>query len=488
MVFSSPVFLFIFLPFTLLLYGIAARTGSMKGKNGVLLFCSICFYGYGGLNYLALLFVSVLVNWAAGLWLDRLRMQREQEEAQGRLRSRRAERLVFIAGIIWNVGILVVFKYLNLLGDTAAWLISAAVKSPVESAIPNIVLPIGISFFTFQIMSYLIDVYQEKVPCQKNLFDLALYVMLFPQLIAGPIVRYIDVEREIGSRRVRMEDLYEGVFRFLVGFIKKILLANAMGKAADLAFAKDPGVGLLYAWIGVVCYGLQIYLDFWAYSDMAIGLGRIFGFHFHENFNDPYLSKSISEFWRRWHISLSTWFRDYVYIPLGGSRCSLWKNCRNYLVVFALTGIWHGASWNFLLWGLYFAVFLILEKVWLGKVLTRLPVFIRRVYTLLAVGIGWVLFRAESLGRAAGFVGDMFSGRLIGIYDRELAELVVGGKFILLFVVSVLFCTPFFTVVHKKLEAKGLAAVSDTVVVVLFFLAVCEMMASGYNPFIYFRF
>lgn len=488
MVFSSPVFLFIFLPFTLLLYGIAARTGGMKGKNGVLLFCSICFYGYGGLNYLALLFVSVLVNWAAGLWLDRLRMQREQEEAQGRLLSRRAERLVFIAGIIWNVGILVVFKYLNLLGDTAAWLISAAVKSPVESAIPNIVLPIGISFFTFQIMSYLIDVYQEKVPCQKNLFDLALYVMLFPQLIAGPIVRYIDVEREIGSRRVRMEDLYEGVFRFLVGFIKKILLANAMGKAADLAFAKDPGVGLLYAWIGVVCYGLQIYLDFWAYSDMAIGLGRIFGFHFHENFNDPYLSKSISEFWRRWHISLSTWFRDYVYIPLGGSRCSLWKNCRNYLVVFALTGIWHGASWNFLLWGLYFAVFLILEKVWLGKVLTRLPVFIRRVYTLLAVGIGWVLFRAESLGRAAGFVGDMFSGRLIGTYDRELAELVVGGKFILLFVVSVLFCTPFFTVVHKKLEAKGLAAVSDTVVVVLFFLAVCEMMASGYNPFIYFRF
>lgn len=488
MVFSSPVFLFIFLPFTLLLYGIAARTGSMKGKNGVLLFCSICFYGYGGLNYLALLFVSVLVNWAAGLWLDRLRMQREQEETQEKLRSRRAERLVFITGIIWNVGILVVFKYLNLLGDTAAWLISAAVKSPVESAIPNIVLPIGISFFTFQIMSYLIDVYQEKVPCQKNLFDLALYVMLFPQLIAGPIVRYIDVEREIGSRSVRMEDLYEGVFRFLVGFIKKILLANAMGKAADLAFAKEPGVGLIYAWIGVVCYGLQIYLDFWAYSDMAIGLGRIFGFHFHENFNDPYLSKSISEFWRRWHISLSTWFRDYVYIPLGGSRCSLWKNCRNYLVVFALTGIWHGASWNFLLWGLYFAVFLILEKVWLGKVLTRLPVFIRRVYTLLAVGIGWVLFRAESLGRAAGFVGDMFSGRLIGTYDRELAELVVGGKFILLFVVSVLFCTPFFTVVHKKLEAKGLAAVSDTVVVVLFFLAVCEMMASGYNPFIYFRF
>lgn len=489
MVFSSPVFLFIFLPITLLLYGLAAGSGSMRIKNGVLLFCSVCFYGYGGLNYLALLFLSIVVNWGAGLWLDKLRQERKQQkELREQAQVRRAENMVFIAGIVWNVGILVVFKYLNLLGDTAAWLAGVITKSPVESGIPNIVLPIGISFFTFQIMSYLIDVYQEKVPCQKKFFDLALYVMLFPQLIAGPIVRYIDVEREIGSRSARMEDVYEGVFRFLVGFIKKILLANAMGKAADLAFAKEPGVGMIYAWTGIICYGLQIYLDFWAYSDMAIGLGRIFGFHFHENFNDPYLSKSISEFWRRWHISLSTWFRDYVYIPLGGSRCSLWKNCRNYLVVFALTGIWHGASWNFLLWGLYFGVFLILEKVGFRKVLDGLPAFLRRVYTLLVVGIGWVFFRAESMERAVGFLRDLCSFKLIGTYDRELAELVVGGKFILLFVVSVLFCTPFFTAAHKKLEEKGLAAVSDTVVVVLFFLSVCEMMASGYNPFIYFRF
>ncbi len=475
MVFSSPVFLFLFLPITLLLYGLAAKTGSIRVKNGVLLFCSVCFYGYGGLSYLGLLFFSILVDWAVGLLLER-----QQEDGK--------RRFVFIAGIVWNVGILVVFKYLNLLGDTAAWLLGAATGSPVESGIPNIVLPIGISFFTFQIMSYVIDVYLKKVPCQKSLPDLALYVMLFPQLIAGPIVRYIDVEREIGNRSSRLEDVYEGVFRFLVGFIKKILLANGMGKAADLAFAKDPGVGMVYAWIGIVCYGLQIYLDFWAYSDMAIGLGRIFGFHFRENFDHPYLSKSVSEFWRRWHISLSSWFRDYVYIPLGGSRCSLFKNCRNYLIVFALTGIWHGASWNFLLWGLYFAVFLILEKIGLKKVLEKSPAFLRHVYTLLVVGIGWVLFRAETLGRAVGYLGDMFSGKLVGTYDRELAELAVGGKFILLFVVSVLFCTPFFKVLHERLEKKGLAAVSDVVVAVLFFLAVCEMMASGYNPFIYFRF
>lgn len=318
--------------------------------------------------------------------------------------------------------------------------------------------------------------------------DLALYVMLFPQLIAGPIVRYSDVEREIGRRRTGLKDAYEGAFRFMVGFIKKILLANAVGKAADLAFVLEPGRGALYAWIGVICYGLQIYLDFWAYSDMAIGLGRIFGFHFLENFNDPYISKSISEFWRRWHISLSTWFRDYVYIPLGGSREGLWKNCRNYLVVFALTGIWHGASWNFLLWGLYFAAFLILEKLWLRAVLERLPALLRHVYVLLVVGIGWVLFRADTMAAAAGFLGDMFSLTLMGTHERELAELLCGGKFLLQFAVSVLFCTPVFTKLHDALEERRLGGIGDGIVLLLFMLAVCEMMASGYNPFIYFRF
>lgn len=474
MVFSSPVFLFLFLPVTLALYAVASAQG-IRVRNTVLLFCSICFYAYGGVSYLGLLLLSVLVNWAAGLWLSRL------EDGRGRS-------AVFLAGLAYNIGILVIFKYLNLFGDTAAWIAGKLSGRAVESIIPAIALPIGISFFTFQIMSYLIDVYKKTVPCQKNVADLALYVMLFPQLIAGPIVRYSDVEREIGFRRTGLGDAYEGAFRFMVGFIKKILLANAMGKAADLAFVLEPGRGALYAWVGVICYGLQIYLDFWAYSDMAIGLGRIFGFHFLENFNDPYISKSISEFWRRWHISLSTWFRDYVYIPLGGSREGLWKNCRNYLVVFALTGIWHGASWNFLLWGLYFAAFLILEKLWLRAMLERLPAILRHIYVLLVVGIGWVLFRADTMAAAAGFLGDMFSLTLMGTHERELAELLCGGKFLLQFAVSVLFCTPVFTRLHDSLEERRLGGIGDGIVLLFFVLAVCEMMASGYNPFIYFRF
>ena len=474
MVFSSPVFLFLFLPATLVLYAVASMRG-IRARNTVLLFCSVCFYAYGGVSYLGLLLMSVLVNWAAGLWLSRL------EDGRGR-------RALFLACLAYNIGILVIFKYLNLFGDTAAWIAGKLSGHAVESIIPAIALPIGISFFTFQIMSYLIDVYKKTVPCQRNVADLALYVMLFPQLIAGPIVRYSDVEREIGRRRTGLKDAYEGAFRFMVGFIKKILLANAVGKAADLAFVLEPGRGALYAWIGVICYGLQIYLDFWAYSDMAIGLGRIFGFHFLENFNDPYISKSISEFWRRWHISLSTWFRDYVYIPLGGSREGLWKNCRNYLVVFALTGIWHGASWNFLLWGLYFAAFLILEKLWLRAVLERLPALLRHVYVLLVVGIGWVLFRADTMAAAAGFLGDMFSLTLMGTHERELAELLCGGKFLLQFAVSVLFCTPVFTKLHDALEERRLGGIGDGIVLLLFMLAVCEMMASGYNPFIYFRF
>ena len=474
MVFSSPVFLFLFLPATLVLYAVASMRG-IRARNTVLLFCSVCFYAYGGVSYLGLLLLSVLVNWAAGLWLSRL------EDGRGR-------RALFLACLAYNIGILVIFKYLNLFGDTAAWIAGKLSGHAVESIIPAIALPIGISFFTFQIMSYLIDVYKKTVPCQRNVADLALYVMLFPQLIAGPIVRYSDVEREIGRRRTGLKDAYEGAFRFMVGFIKKILLANAVGKAADLAFVLEPGRGALYAWIGVICYGLQIYLDFWAYSDMAIGLGRIFGFHFLENFNDPYISKSISEFWRRWHISLSTWFRDYVYIPLGGSREGLWKNCRNYLVVFALTGIWHGASWNFLLWGLYFAAFLILEKLWLRAVLERLPALLRHVYVLLVGGIGWVLFRADTMAAAAGFLGDMFSLTLMGTHERELAELLCGGKFLLQFAVSVLFCTPVFTKLHDALEERRLGGIGDGIVLLLFMLAVCEMMASGYNPFIYFRF
>lgn len=474
MVFSSPVFLFLFLPMTLLCYALASIRRDVRLRNAVLLIASIVFYGYGGFGYLGLFFVSIFVNWKIGLILS---------ESEGRRR-----RLVFWAGIAWNLGILIVFKYLNLLGETFASLGGFLLRREIESLIPQIVLPIGISFFTFQIMSYLIDVYWNRVPCQKSLSRLALYIMLFPQLIAGPIVRYIDVETEIGKRESRLDDVYEGVFRFMCGFAKKILLANTMGKGADLAFGQKPGMGMIYAWTGIFCYSLQIYLDFWAYSDMAIGLGRIFGFHFPENFNHPYLSKSVAEFWRRWHISLSSWFRDYVYIPLGGSRCSTAKNCRNYLIVFALTGIWHGASWNFLFWGLYFACFLIVERLGFRKILERLPAILRHLYTLIVVGVGWVFFRAETCSQAIGFLREMCSMKWMGSLDRELAELMAGPKFILLSVISILCCTPFFSGLRSWLERHHLGMVADLGITVVFFLSVCEMMASGYNPFIYFRF
>lgn len=459
---------------TLLGYALASMGRDVRLRNGILLAASIIFYGYGGFGYLGLFFVSILVNWKMGLMM---------EKCTGRQR-----RAVFWAGMIWNLGILIIFKYLNLLGETASSLGGFLLRRELTNLIPQIVLPIGISFFTFQIMSYLIDVYWRRVPCQKSLSRLALYIMLFPQLIAGPIVRYIDVEKEMGERESRLNDVYEGVFRFMCGFAKKILLANSMGKAADLAFGQKPGMGMIYAWSGILCYSLQIYLDFWAYSDMAIGLGRIFGFHFPENFNHPYLSKSVAEFWRRWHISLSSWFRDYVYIPLGGSRCSTVKNCRNYLIVFALTGIWHGASWNFLFWGLYFACFLIVERLGFRNVLNHVPGILRRFYTWIVVGIGWVFFRAETCSQAIGYLKEMCSMHWMGSLDRELAELMAGPKFILLFVISLLCCTPFFSSLRSWLEDHRLGMFADLAAAAVFFLAVCEMMASGYNPFIYFRF
>lgn len=476
MVFSSPVFLFLFLPITLLLYYAASSFGSMRARNLVLLAVSACFYAFGGLECLCLLILSVIVNWTLGVLM--IRHQRE----------RGVKRVYFVIGLIYNISILFFFKYLNLFADTGALLLGKLTGTEVLSPLPPIVLPIGISFFTFQIMSYLIDVYRGTVACQKNIWDLALYIMLFPQLIAGPIVRYSDVETEIANRRSRLLDVYEGAYRFFVGFIKKVLLANAMGKAADLAFVLPEGRGMVYAWAGLLCYSLQLYLDFWAYSDMAIGLGRIFGFHFPENFNYPYTAKSIGEFWRRWHMTLSGWFRDYVYIPLGGNRNGLFKTCRNLMIVFALTGIWHGANWTFLLWGIYYGIFLVLERIGLGAFLQRLPSFFRHAYVLLIVGLGWVLFRADGLSAAFGYIRDLFSGTLLGTHERELGELLVGGKFQLQLLISLLFCTPFFSGLYARLGKSRFAAVGDGIVLFFFFLAMCEMMAGSYNPFIYFRF
>lgn len=475
MVFTSPVFLFLFFPFTIILYGLACTSHDTRIKNGGLLFCSVLFYAFSGLQYLLFLFLSILINWWAGI-----RLGREKKEA--------GRKKIFVIVLIYDIAILAVFKYLNLLDQTFCSLGSLMFGKEIQPVIPALILPVGISFFTFQIMSYLIDVYRRKEAPQTSLTDLALYIMLFPQLIAGPIVRYSDISGELRERSTSLEDLYIGIKRFMVGFMKKTLFANPMGSAADLAFRGLHGKGMAYAWAGILCYSLQIYLDFSAYSDMAIGLGRMFGFHFLENFNYPYISKSVSEFWRRWHISLSSWFRDYVYIPLGGNRNGISKTCRNLMIVFALTGLWHGSGWNYLFWGVYFGCLLVAERLFLGRILERLPDIVRHFYTLMAVGSGWIFFRSRTMGRAFLYFKRLFTLPLVETFDRDMIDLVVNRRFLVLTVVSVLLCTPFFRRLEHWLLEHKLRLAADLCLLVLFFLAVCEMMGSGYNPFIYFRF
>ena len=336
MLFTTPIFLFIFLPLTLFLYFIVEK----KNKNLVLFIMSIIFYSWGGAKYLILILTLIVINYFSGIYIDK------QKE------NKKNKKIIFIATILIDIGVLVFFKYLNFFLSNlirALGLINIDIEEKIHLA--NIALPIGISFFTFQILSYIIDVYKGNVKVQRNIINFGLYIMLFPQLIAGPIVRYIDIEKQLDERKVTYEKFYSGIKRFIIGFAKKVLLSNLTGYVADLIFNNSVyHSNMIFAWIGAICYALQIYHDFSGYSDMAIGLGKMFGFDFLENFNYPYISKSIKEFWRRWHISLSGWFRDYVYIPLGGNRKGKLKTYRNLLIVFFITGFWHGASWNFIVW------------------------------------------------------------------------------------------------------------------------------------------
>ena len=345
MVFSSFVFLIYFLPITVLGYYLMPG----KGKNLWLLLASLIFYAWGEPKYIILMLVSILINYGLGLLI-------EKENSQA------GRKAWMIFSVIYNLGILVWFKYLHFFADTvdSVFGLSLVKQHPF---LETITMPIGISFFTFQILSYVTDVYRKEVKAQRNPLKLALYISLFPQLIAGPIVRYIDVAEQIEHRTITFDKAYRGTVRFMRGFIKKVLLSNTLAQVATMAFDDKLAVGSMsMAWIGIICYSLQIYFDFSGYSDMAIGLGKIFGFDFLENFNYPYISGSVREFWRRWHISLSSWFRDYLYIPLGGSRKGAWRTYRNMFIVFFVTGLWHGASYNFILWGLFHGVFLVLER------------------------------------------------------------------------------------------------------------------------------
>ena len=460
MLFSSNVFLFAFLPTVLAVYYLVPRVL----RNPVLFLVSLVFYGWGEPVYLLLMLAVILLNYGFGLWIWALR------------RKGKGAKAVLAAGVAANLLLLGYFKYASFLMSA----ISTVIPGLQRISVPQVELPIGISFYIFQSMSYIIDIYRDDAPVQKNPLTFGTYVALFPQLIAGPIVRYRDVAQQLSSRRENLNDFSSGVLLFIVGLSKKVLLANPMGEAwLQLQYE----TGLAAAWIGLAAYTLQIYFDFSGYSDMARGLGRMFGFEFLENFRYPSISLSVTEFWRRWHISLSTWFREYVYIPLGGNRRGKGRQLLNLLIVWFLTGLWHGASWNFALWGLYYAVLLILEKLFLLRVLEKLPKPAKHLYTLLVVMIGWALFYFEDLGALGEFMG-----RLWIPVPASSGSLPLIASFLPLMAVAAFAATPIPASLAVKRDTPALRFVKAAAAACALLLCVGALASQSYNPFIYFRF
>lgn len=463
MVFSSLTFLFFFLPITVGLYFVCKNR---TYRNVILLLASLLFYSWGEPKYILLLLGAALVAYLGGLVIDKT--------------DGRKKRVALTATVVLLVSNLLVFKYLNFAADNVNAIFPGAIK------IGKIALPIGISFYTFQILSYVIDLYRKRIGLQRNYFYLLLYVSFFPQLIAGPIVRYQTVESEICHRTESVADVSAGLKRFIVGLAKKVILANNIALIAENVYAGNEAYGTAIYWLAAFAYALQIYFDFSGYSDMAIGLGRMFGFHFLENFNDPYSAISITDFWRRWHISLSTWFRDYIYIPLGGNRVKLPRYIINILVVWGLTGFWHGAEWNFLLWGLYYAILLLIEKLFLSRFLEKLPKGIRWFYSFFFILIGWVLFNRTDLTSLAESLKMMFSFRptdWVGVICAD-ATLPIN----LLYLIPGILC---LLPIRKKLYFKGTTAqsvLSSCLYLGLFAACIIYILSSSYNPFIYFRF
>ena len=461
MVFSSYTFLFYFLPPLLILYYLIPRR-SLGGRNLVLLAFSLFFYFAGGPRHLPLMLLSIAINYVGGLLCAKRR------------------RWALVLTMAVNLGLLGWFKYAGFVGENLQ-----ALGLPLS--VPEVVLPIGISFFTFQGMSYVIDVYRGDTPPAKNPLQVALYIALFPQLVAGPIVRYTTVAEELVSRRETFDDFAAGALRFSFGLAKKMLLANNLSLMADEAFSTAP-IGAAAAWLGAIAYTGQIYFDFSGYSDMAIGLGRMFGFHFEENFNYPYLSKSVTEFWRRWHMSLSGWFRDYVYIPLGGSRAGTAKQVRNILLVWTLTGLWHGAAWNFLLWGLYFGVLLLGEKFWWGKALERAPSPLRHLYAMVIVVLGWVLFRCEGLSAVGSYLGAMVGLSGAG-WGQALYFLRQYGVFLAVGAVASLPVKDALrSALQRRKAERAIQWGSALAGLGLLGLSFLQLISSTANPFIYYRF
>ncbi len=475
MVFSSLVFLCVFLVGVFLLYTVMP---SLKVKNALLIIASLGFYAYGEPVYVFLMLLSSVMNYLYALWIART--------------PERKNRLAVVIAIVANLGLLVIFKYSGMLVETMNALFGSSLPAP------QIALPIGISFFTFQALSYVIDVYRGVVKVQRNFFYVLLYISFFPQLIAGPIVKYRDIQDMIIDRRQDVSNIARGFRRFICGLAKKVLIADTMGQVVDIMYSTPvPELCVLTAWLGAIAYIFQIYYDFSGYSDMALGLGMMFGFKFKENFNYPYSALNVQEFWRRWHISLSTWFKEYLYIPLGGNRKGKPRAAFNRITVFFLCGLWHGASWTFVVWGLWHGLFLLIEEYVPG--LKKLPKFFGHLYTMLVVTLGFVLFRADTFSYALGYFGAMFFG-----FDFSSAHMALFFEqltpwFLVMFVVAIIGCAPIRPLAEKVKEMifnpSGLSLPWKIVSVALYVLAfiglvwcIVRLSSGGYHPFIYFRF
>ena len=466
MVFSSPEFLFIFLPICLMVYFLLNLLGNMKINNFCLLIFSILFYAYGNKDFLAILIIAILTNYILTIVMSMV------VNSVGR-------RLLLILIVLANIGLLFVFKYMNLF-------VSFFSKGLYTT---NIILPLGISFYSFQVISYVVDVYNEKVDPCTNVIEFALYILLFPQLIAGPIVRYQTIKEQFEYREINLQTTVLGIERFMLGFVKKMIFANVLGEVADNTFfyISEMNLGFFLSFLGIFCYTLQVYFDFSAYSDMAIGLSKIFGFDIPENFNSPFIASSLSNFWRRWHISLSSFFRDYVYIPLGGSKHGLIRTLFCIFVVFSLSGFWHGAKFNYLFWGIYNAIILILERIF-EKKLEDIPKAIRTIFVNLIWIFGMLIFRFEDMSQISVFFNGMFLAPSLDYHARWLIEGIFNIRFLIILCVSVLYMTRFFDILYKLINKSNIKFLYYIILTILFMFSVMEMVANGFNPFIYFRF
>lgn len=464
MVFSSLVFMFAYLPITLLAYYLVPR----QGRNIFLFIVNLIFYGWGEPKLVLLMVFNIFFNYIGGWFVDKYRADAKKKK------------LFLILTCVLDIGILAVFKYTGMITETLNMLPFLNIPEL------QISLPIGISFYTFQTMSYVIDVYRDDAPVSKNFINFGTYVALFPQLIAGPIVRYRDVAEQLVNRRETLEMFTRGVKLFMVGLAKKVIIANTMGTLTTNIFATTDENGVVGTWVGMIAYTFQIYFDFSGYSDMACGLGNMMGFEFLKNFNYPYIAKSITDFWRRWHISLSTWFKEYVYIPLGGNRKGVKRQILNLLIVWGLTGLWHGAAYNFVLWGLYYGLLLILEKFVLKKFLDRLPSFVQHIYTLFIIIIGWGLFYFTDVGQLGEFMVDLFNfGN--GICGDQAFNLIMSNLPML--IIAAVASTPLATMLYTRFEHTRFMWIPETLYCMgVLAVSTASLVNQSYNPFLYFRF